>query len=92
MARTFSEVPREREPEQYRVLTEELNWPADPAVIRRLLAGESIPMDQRGEIRTARQGEIVSDVPAGSVGWLVEQGLIDPVASAQPATTRKGAG
>ncbi|MCG3168184.1 MAG: hypothetical protein POELPBGB_03984 [Bacteroidia bacterium] len=75
------------ERERYRVLTEELNWPADPAVVARLLAGETIPMAERGEIRTARRGELVSDVPAGSVGWLVEQGLIEPVAA---AAARKG--
>lgn len=78
--------------ERYRVLTEELNWPADAAVIARLRAGESIPITERGEIRTARRGEVVSDVPAGSVPWLVEQGLIEPVAAATPASTRKGAG
>lgn len=65
--------------EQYRVLATELNWPADAAVVTRLLAGESIPMDQRGEIRTALRGEIISDVPAPSVGWLVEQGLMERV-------------
>ena len=71
---------------RYRVLTDELNWPADAAIVARLRAGESIPMDERGEIRTARRGEVVSDVPAGSVGWLVDQGRIEPVT----AVTRKG--
>lgn len=81
------------EPQRYRVLTEELNWPADAAVIARLRAGESIPITERGEIRTARRGEVVSDVPPGSAGWLIEQGLIEPVTGmAAAASTRKGAG
>lgn len=68
--------------ERYRVLDEALHWPKDPAIIRRLLAGEQIPMEERGEIRTALQGEIVTDLPAGSVGWLLEQGRIERVETA----------
>lgn len=76
----------------YRVLDAALHWPKDAAIIERLFAGEQIPMGERGEIRTALQGEIVTDLPPGSVGWLVEQGLIEPVAAAAAVTTRKGAG
>lgn len=75
------------DPARYRVLTDELNWPADAAIVARLRAGESIPMDERGEIRTARRGEVISDVPPGSVGWLIDQGLIEPVAA---TAARKG--
>jgi hypothetical protein len=32
-----------------------------------------------GELVRAEPGEVVSDIPSGSVGWLKDQGLIEPV-------------
>ncbi|HSW64403.1 MAG TPA: hypothetical protein VLH56_14010 [Dissulfurispiraceae bacterium] len=40
----------------------------------RVLAGMDYPPDKRAE-----PGDIVSDLPAKSVGWLLEQGYIEPV-------------
>ena len=40
----------------------------------RVLVGINYPPDKRAE-----PGEIVADLPAKSVGWLLEQGYIEPV-------------
>lgn len=34
--------------------------------------------DPDGAEHTARPGDVVTDLPTGSVGWLTEQGLIYP--------------
>lgn len=65
--------------QRYRVLAGDGLWyPTDPKVIKRLLAGEQIPMEQRG-LKHAPQGAVVDDVPQCSVGWLTEQREIEPV-------------
>lgn len=43
----------------------------------RLLVG----LDYNG--KRAEAGEIVNDLPAKSVSWLVEQGLVEPVSAAK---------
>lgn len=63
---------------KYRVLRGGLEYPTDPAVVERLLAGENIPYGERGMVRR-EEGAVVDDVPACSVPWLVEQGYIEPV-------------
>lgn len=63
--------------QSYRVLNEGGIWyPTDPKVVKRLLAGEAVPEEQRG-LKHAPQGAVVDDVPQCSVGWLVEQREIE---------------
>lgn len=62
--------------QRYRVLVD-LNYPTDPKVIKRLLAGENLPMEER-RMKAAAAGEIVDDIPTCSVPWLLEQGCIEP--------------
>ena|SRR3990167_10292612 len=57
-------------------------FPADPAVIERLTAGEQIPMEERGEIIELAPGDESDQVPAVSLPWLLEGGLIEPVNAA----------
>lgn len=63
--------------QSFRVLSG-LSYPTDPAVIRRLLAGDQVPLAERN-LKRAEPGAIVNDIPAVSLPWLVEQGLIEPV-------------
>lgn len=55
-----------------------LEYPTDPRAIAALLRGEDVPVD-RQRLRRAEAGEVVGDIPACSVPWLLEQGLIRPV-------------
>lgn len=70
--------PRPSAPARYRALTR-LEYPADERVIARLLKGEAIPMDERGDVYIVNPGVIAEGLPACSVPWLLEQGLIEPV-------------
>ena len=45
----------------------------------RVLAGLDYPARGRGPRRRAEPGELVDDLPKGSVAWLVEQGAIEEV-------------
>lgn len=58
-----------------------ISYPTSPTVIRRLIAGEDVPWDERGMVQ-AEPGEVVRDVPAVSVPWLREQGYIEPAEEA----------
>lgn len=62
--------------QQYRVLNA-LDYPTDPKVIKRLLAGEQIPWEER-RMKHVEPGEVVDDVPECSVPWLLEQRQIEP--------------
>lgn len=73
---------------RYRVLVG-LSYPTDAAVIRRLQAGEAVAWEQRG-LRRAEAGAVVSDLPAVSVPWLLEQGLIEPADGARAAEGSDG--
>lgn len=55
-----------------------LEYPTDPDVIRRLRAGEPIPMAERG-LKRAEPGDIVADLPEASVPWLLGLGAIEEV-------------
>jgi hypothetical protein len=55
-----------------------IEYPTDPAIIRRILAGDVRPED-RALNRQVEAGEIVDDVPAVSVPWLLAQGVIEEV-------------
>lgn len=63
---------------KYRALVE-LQYPTDERVIARLLKGEQIPMDERGDLYEIGPGAIAEGLPACSVPWLLEQGLIELV-------------
>ncbi|MBF8255134.1 MAG: hypothetical protein HW375_41 [Anaerolineales bacterium] len=63
---------------QYRVLGT-LTYPTDPKVIKRIQAGEVVPMEERGPVKTVGPGKIEDDIPAVSVPWLLEQGYIEVV-------------
>lgn len=63
---------------QFKIL-HELFYPTNQAIIRRLQAGENIPMRQRG-MRQAVVGEIVSDLPPGDIQSLLAKGYIEEVA------------
>jgi len=70
----------------YRVLTDRLTWPADRAIVERLLAGENVPQDARGELCEAAQGEIRTDLVPESVPALLERGWIEPADQTSAAT------
>jgi len=59
-----------------------ISYPTDPEIISRILAGESIPQEERG-LKEVLAGAVLDDVPAVSVPWLLEQGLIEEVADGQ---------
>lgn len=44
----------------------------------RVLTGLNYPARRGGPEKRAERGDVVSDLPAGSVGWLLEQGCIEP--------------
>ncbi len=70
-----------------------IGFPADPAVIERLAAGEQIPMEERGEIIELEPGDESDQVPAVSLPWLLEGGLIEPVnAAAKRIAAEMGGG
>lgn len=64
---------------KYRVLASGLCYPTDPRIIRRLQAGENIPMAQRGMCEPHRIGDIVDDVPKASVPGLLAKGWLELV-------------
>lgn len=61
----------------YRALAP-LSYPTDPRIVARLLAGDTVPFAQR-RLRHVARGEVVADIPAVSVPWLLEQSLIEEV-------------
>lgn len=44
----------------------------------KVLVGINYPT-KGGKEKRAEPGEVVSDIPAKSIGWLVEQGIIEPL-------------
>lgn len=62
---------------QYQV-NHELFYPTNPAVLRKLKAGENLPLIQRG-MKHVVLGEIVDDIPAVSIAGLLEKGWIQEV-------------
>lgn len=53
-----------------------LSYPTNPQVIARLKRGENVPWEER-RAKEVAAGEIVTDIPAVSVPWLLEQNLIE---------------
>lgn len=63
---------------RYRVLNQ-ISYPTDADVIKRLGQGEDVPHDERGYIAHPRVGTIVDNIPAVSVDWLLRDGHIEAV-------------
>ena len=61
----------------YRTLVE-LFYPTDPRILRRLQAGENLPMRER-RMKHVPAGSIVDDIPAESVAGLLAAGRIAEV-------------
>ena len=59
------------------LIKQTLWYPTDKAVIARLKAGENLPIKERGPIRQAEPGEIVSDLPLVSIPGLLEHDYIE---------------
>ena len=70
-------MAKRKTPRLYRALTG-LSYPTDASVIRRIQAGESVPWEER-KAKEVAAGEVVDDIPAVSVPWLLEQGKIEEV-------------
>lgn len=71
---------------RYRVVNPEISYPTDPAIVARLLAGEAIPMADRGMV-SRRAGDVVDDIPAESIAGLLAAGDIVAVDVAVAAET-----
>lgn len=69
---------------RYRVIVG-LDYATNMAAIRRILAGEDVPWEER-RTRRAEPGDIVSDLPAHSIPALIEKGYIEAVSGAATAT------
>lgn len=66
-------------PPCYRVLIPSgIEYPTDPAIIRRIIRGEPVSFAQRQHKR-AEPGDIVSDIPKDSVPALLRKGWIERV-------------
>ena len=70
-------APRGEPPRRYRALVG-LNYPTDAAAIRRILAGEDVPLSERHE-HHAEPGEIVTNLPEHSIPSLLAKGRIEEV-------------
>lgn len=62
---------------RYRVIRP-TGYPTDPAIIRRLLAGEGdrMPLETRG-MKEVEPGDVVDDIPNCSVAGLLAKGAIE---------------
>lgn len=48
-----------------------------------------VGLDYGNPSKRVEAGEIVSDLPAQSVSWLLEQGMVELASSAAPASPKK---
>ena len=60
---------------RYRALTG-LAYATNAAAIERIQKGEEVSLEER-DIVEASAGDVVTDIPAVSIPWLLEQGLIE---------------
>ena len=60
-----------------------LSYPTDHGVIERLAGGENLRYPER-RCREVTVGEIVTDIPAVSLPWLLEKGYVELVAEESP--------
>jgi hypothetical protein len=64
---------------KHRVLVEGgIDYPTDPAIVARLLAGEQVPWEER-KTKHVAQGRVAGDIPACSVEPLKKLGWIEAV-------------
>lgn len=68
---------------RYRVLTQLMMYPTDPVIIKRLLGGDQLTSEERGDV-THLRGEVVDDIPECSVASLLAEGSIELVVSDTP--------
>ena len=68
---------------RWRVLADDLSYPTDPAVIRRLARGESLTEAERGA-KVVVKGAIVDDIPEQSIAACLAQGWIEDVDKPAP--------
>lgn len=71
---------------RYRALTT-ITYPTDPAVRKRRLAGEGVPVD---DWTAVEPGELVPDEIVAASPWLVRQGHVEPVTDDPPAASTEG--
>lgn len=68
--------PGADEKQQHRALVA-IAYPTSEEAIARIQAGEQVPWVERA-VREVAAGEVVDDIPAASLGWLLEQGIVEP--------------
>lgn len=61
----------------YRALAP-LTYPTNAAAIAAIIAGEEVPWEDR-DAKTIEAGAVADDIPAVSIPWLLEQGIIELV-------------
>lgn len=71
---------------RYRVLVG-LNYPTDPDVLRRILAGAHVP-DHARQARRAEPGDVVDDIPEVSIAACLASGYIER-ADGAPLTPKR---
>lgn len=64
---------------KYRIMVAGLCYPTDPRIVKRLAAGENVPMAQRAMCEPHAIGDVVDDVPSPSVPGLVRKGWLQEV-------------
>lgn len=68
---------------RYRVLVDGLCYPTDPRILRRLAAGEKIPLGERRMCEPHSLGDVVEDLPRVSIPGLLRKGWIEEAADGQ---------
>ena len=66
-------------------------YPADDAQLARLVNGDKVPRAER-KMKVARTGDVVDDLPATSVPWLLDRGWIEPAKAAPKPKASKAGG
>jgi len=63
---------------KYKVLVG-LAYPTSAAILKRIADGENVPWEDR-KVKEVAVGDIVDDIPANSIGWLLAKGYIEKLA------------
>lgn len=53
-----------------------IGYPADPAIVEALIAGEEV--EDRGEMKELTAGDVADDIPVTAITGFLELGLIEP--------------
>lgn len=72
---------------QYRALVG-IAYPTSEEAIVRIQAGEKVPWSERA-VREVAAGEVVGDIPEASLGWLLDQGHIEPAGYIEQTETEE---